>query len=90
MEGMEHLRPMTLDDLKTANGDTYFVFIGQRNSAGRFVRVRVNGKPKTWKRRPFNVEVPWKYGLYEYGHLTQTDVATGQWFVEMKNEEKAK
>lgn len=28
--------------------------------------VKVNGKPKIWKRSPNRVKVPLKYGLYEY------------------------
>lgn len=29
--------------------------------------VKINGSPKTWKTRPGNVSIPWKYGMYEYG-----------------------
>lgn len=34
---------------------------------GRVASVKVNGTPKTWKTRPHDVDVPWKFGLYEYG-----------------------
>jgi hypothetical protein len=83
---MERLRPIALDDLKNATGDTYFVCVAQRTADGRFCRVRVNGKPKTWKTRPLEVSVPWKHGLYTFGYLTQQDIATGKWFVEVEVE----
>ncbi len=28
--------------------------------------VKINGAPKTWKTRPNDVDVPLKYGMYEY------------------------
>lgn len=34
---------------------------------GNIATVKINGAPKTWKTRPYDVDVPWKYGLYEYG-----------------------
>lgn len=34
-------------------------------------RWRVNGTPKTWKRRPESVRVPIKRGLYEYGYVDE-------------------
>jgi hypothetical protein len=36
-------------------------------------QVKVNGTPKTWKTRPLNCDVPFKYGLYEYGYLYWRD-----------------
>jgi len=32
-------------------------------------RVKVNGAVKTWKTRPGNCEIPFKYGLYEFGRI---------------------
>ena len=37
-------------------------------------RCKVNGKVRTWKRDPYRVEVPVKYGLYEYGTFNATDM----------------
>ena len=34
---------------------------------------RRNGKTKTWKTRPEEYSVPVKYGLYGYGHITESD-----------------
>jgi hypothetical protein len=41
-------------------------------ASGREVRVRVNGKCKTWKTRPAEFRLPVKYGLYEAGAVDQT------------------
>lgn len=38
-------------------------------------RIKVNGQPKTWKTRPEEVSIPWKYGLYEYGRFSQRDLS---------------
>lgn len=35
------------------------------------VAVKINGKPKFWKRRPNDFRIPYKYGLYEYGYINQ-------------------
>lgn len=37
-------------------------------------RAKVNGKVKTWKRDPNRVEVPIKYGMYEYGTFYASDI----------------
>ncbi len=40
---------------------------------GHWLHVYVNGQPKTWKTRPNNVRVPYKYGMYgPYGYIDQT------------------
>lgn len=45
-----------------------------RNNSGRAHRVRVSGKMKTWKTRPDEFRVPWKYGLYDNGEFTHRNV----------------
>jgi len=45
-----------------------------RDLKGNARRVKVNGKVRTWKRDPERVEVPCKYGLYEYFTLTANDI----------------
>ena len=37
-------------------------------------RAKVNGRVRTWKRTPSRVEIPVKYGLYEYGTFTAEDI----------------
>jgi hypothetical protein len=36
-----------------------------------YLRVKVNGMPKTWKRQPNKVKIPYKYGMGEYGYITE-------------------
>jgi len=48
-----------------------------RNNDGTPLRAKVTGKVKTWKRDPLRFEIPFKYGLYDYGKVTQ-DTA-GEW-----------
>ena len=45
-----------------------------RSIDGTARRCKVNGQVQTWKRDPGRVEVPIKYGLYEYGRFTQDDI----------------
>jgi hypothetical protein len=37
-----------------------------------FLQVRITGKPKTWKKTPERVEVPFKFGLYQAGVIKAT------------------
>jgi hypothetical protein len=32
-------------------------------------RIKINGQVKTWKTRPGNIQVPVKYGMYEYAYI---------------------
>lgn len=41
------------------------------DAKGNSMKWKVNGKVRTWKRSPELVIVPIKYGLYEYGHVTE-------------------
>ena len=41
---------------------------------GHWRTVKVNGKVRTWKRDPGRIEVPCKYGLYEYFILRAQDI----------------
>lgn len=38
-------------------------------------RWRVNGKVKTWKRDPYRLEIPLKYGLYNFSYLCHGTIA---------------
>lgn len=44
------------------------------NKRGIPRKVKVNGKVRTWKRNPERVQIPYKYGLYEYGYITERDL----------------
>lgn len=45
-----------------------------QSTDGTARQCKVNGKVRTWKRDPNRVEVPIKYGLYEYGTFTASDI----------------
>lgn len=51
------------------------VHIEVRDMNGNARMVKVNGKVRTWKRDANRIEVPCKYGLYEYFILTARDIA---------------
>jgi hypothetical protein len=80
LESLVGLVPLTLADL--FHPPYHLVYVGKHDSSGRFPRVKVNGKPQTWKTRPGHVRVPYKYGLYEYGEITHADLSLGLWFKE--------
>lgn len=44
------------------------------DSKGNPRRFKINGAPKTWKTRPTEIRIPWKYGLYDYGYFTEADL----------------
>lgn len=39
------------------------------STEGKVLTVKKNGQVKTWKTRPHDAEVPYKYGLYTYGKI---------------------
>lgn len=45
-----------------------------RANGGDARRVKINGAVRRWKRDRTRIEVPIKYGLYEYATLTSTDI----------------
>lgn len=55
------VRRMTLDEIKALSGHAEFI-----SNDGTLRRVKINGAVKTWKRDASRVEVPVKYGQYEY------------------------
>jgi hypothetical protein len=85
METKEGMRLITLADLQTSVYHQEFIYTGKHNSSGRYPRVRVNGAPKLWKTRPESVRVPYKYGLYEYGYLTESDLQSKLWYTTAHN-----
>jgi hypothetical protein len=65
---------ITLEEAKALKvGQTLYHTV-YRNADGTPQRWRVNGKVKTWKRDPFLVKVPIKYGLRWYDCLTEKDL----------------
>ena len=46
--------------------------VSMTNSGKTPMRVRVNGKVKTWKTRPDDFRIPVKYGLYTFGYVEKS------------------
>jgi hypothetical protein len=63
-------RILTLDELKNISHSHVYI----QGNCGCFLKVAINGKPQTWKTRPNQVKIPYKYGLYEYGYITENDI----------------
>lgn len=40
------------------------------NADGSPLTVRITGRVQTWRTRPEEFRVPWKYGMYMYGEIT--------------------
>ena len=71
-----NVRPMHIDELKRLSyGDHVLVSTGYfgQNRLNGLVSVKVNGRPKVWKTRPDDVDIPIKYGLYEYARVEYRD-----------------
>jgi len=57
-------------------GRTVLHHVTKKNSDNTPMRVRVNGKCKTWVTRPNEFRLPVKYGLYECGYIDQDNAAS--------------
>jgi hypothetical protein len=64
------VRRMTLDEVKRLQAGRRYHFIA---NDGTVKELTINGSVKTWKRDANRVEVPVKYGMYEYGHFDATE-----------------
>jgi len=73
-EGVGNFVALTVEEAKALKSGDHVWYYLER---GDTVRVKVNGKPKTWKRTPERVEVPVKYGLYEYGRVDSRQILNG-------------
>jgi len=65
---------ITLDQAKALSYGDMIHHNTDKNADGTPQRWRVNGKPKVWKTRPDEVQVPIKRGMYEYDYLTHYDL----------------
>jgi hypothetical protein len=79
-EGEGEFRPMTLTEAKCLS---YGQHIWCLSNSGDARRVKINGAPKTWKRSPQRLEVPVKYGMYEYARFDENDIERGRLLVEV-------
>ena len=58
------VRTMTRDEVLNVCGHVEVIL-----NNGRLGRVKINGAVRTWKRDADRVEIPVKYGMYEYAVL---------------------
>ena len=56
-------RPITLEEAKNLDSVSHCLVLLNNGNVGH---VKINGKVKRWKREPDRIEIPVKYGLYEY------------------------
>lgn len=69
------VRDMTLGEAKELRyGHIKFV-----STNGELRECKVNGSAKTWKTRPGDVDIPVKYGMYEYAVFSMRN---GAWVSE--------
>lgn len=76
-------RPCTFEEALKLSGTVLFKSIQPAKTYkrdGAFVRVdgetrniKINGAVKTWKTRPFDLQIPVKYGLKEFGYFEMRD-----------------
>lgn len=73
--GYGEFKPMTPYEARALqSGETLWF----RADDGSARQIRVNGRVRTWVRDPLRVEIPYKYGLREYGTLTRRDIEAGR------------
>lgn len=65
-------RPMTRAEVLSLTNGQHAWFIA---NDGKARQIKINGKVRTFKRDSNRVEVPVKYGLYEYHTFTAQDVS---------------
>ena len=63
---------ITIEQAKSLTHGQIVYHVKNRNSDGTPQRWRVSGKPKTWKRSPWRVQVPVKFGLYRNDYIDET------------------
>lgn len=66
--------PLTLHDIVNMHEFWHRI---ERNADGTPVRCRSNGKPRFWKTRPNDFQLPVKYGLKNCFYLTPANI--GDW-----------
>jgi hypothetical protein len=71
-------RAMTFTEASALRYGDHLWFISNDGSARV---VKVNGLPKRWKRDPGRIEIPAKYGMYEYATFTRRDIEAGRLLV---------
>lgn len=75
--------PLTLLQAKALSTNDYvclrYFRYGSRQVKGRVAVAKINGWPKTWVRSPEKVRVPWKFGMYDFGVVDETNLEDYSW-----------
>lgn len=71
-ETSTYRNPVSVDEMASYCDANSHITV--RDLKGNARTVKVNGKVRRWKRDANRIEVPFKYGLYEYGILTGRDI----------------
>lgn len=79
-------KPLSLEEAKNLKYGNTVYFRKENDSRGALKKVKVNGQVKTWKRNTERVQIPWKYGLYDYGYITE--LYLDDWTLESKPYER--
>jgi hypothetical protein len=66
---MKEYRSITLEEAKNLDSVSHCLVLLNNGNVGT---VKINGKVKRWKREIDRIEIPIKYGLYEYTTLDNT------------------
>jgi hypothetical protein len=61
---------ITLEQAKKLQYGQILEHVSLKNADKTSLRLKVTGKVKLWKRDSNRIAIPLKYGLYEYGYLT--------------------
>ena len=80
---------ITLKQAKNLKYGDMLHHVTLKNADGTSVRMRVTGKPKTWKKDLSRIKVPLKYGLYAGGELTNGTWEGNQFTVNLNEVEIA-
>jgi hypothetical protein len=62
---LKQYRFLTREEMLQLSYEEQVLLYSDRKEA--VVRVKVNGKVRTWVWDSERIEVPWKYGMYDYG-----------------------
>lgn len=70
MQLLATYQAVTIENCLTAD---HFVHTQLTNADGTPLRARRTGKTQTWKTRPNEFKIPFKYGLYYSGYITHNN-----------------
>lgn len=65
---------ITVEEAKGLKPGDILYHAVNRNADGTAQRWRVNGKVRTWKTRPNEVQVPVKHGMWICAHVDETNL----------------